>query len=194
MKKIIGIFSVLCVLAFAKTNAEECFASSPYYISAFGGANWLIFQDNRYVNIEHEIGFNGALALGYKINSCCRVEGEASYRINNLKRISYHIYNRHHYWHSGQTDSLSFMMNGYTDFHTNLCFTPYIGFGIGCSFARYSKHDSFNWDNSRFAGQAIVGVKKEIFAQTELGIEYRYFLSKPSFYEQSAGLSLTYNF
>jgi opacity protein-like surface antigen len=160
--------------------------NNTHYVSAFGGVNWLHLRKGNYAEIPP--GCAAAFAVGYRITPSCRIEGELGYRWNKIARLGDV---------KGDTQTYSCMANGYTDFDVGYWYTPYIGFGIGYAFNETTLDQSYSkrrFTDNDFASQAIVGVKAPIAEQIDLGFEYRYFVSKGNMHEQSAGLSLTYNY
>lgn len=199
MKKYVLSFAIaITTLINIQVCANESNERSHYYVSAFGGANWLQLRGD-YDFEAYRVGYVSALAFGYRLTPSCRFEGEVAYRRNQGKYVlrdydwGLPSYSTHF-----DAETLSFMINGYTDFDFNCWITPYIGFGAGYAIQRLAPRQSYlNFNitqHSCFAGQGIVGLKTSLSASTDLGLEYRYFLAKGSYHEQSAGVSLTYNF
>lgn len=206
MKKYLLLLTLI-ISTFAGANAQAyecctmpccenpcCYDGSQFYVSAYGAANWLNAHKRHHVSSHFDVGFTGALALGYKFNPLLRAEAEVAYRTNKLDHVKCY---GEKFRPSGYTDSCSIMLNGLWDIDLNQCFTPYLGLGVGYSFlnAKVSHHHvSASGNCNGVAGQAIVGVSTRVWCNTDLGIEYRYFLARSNYHEQSLGLSLRYGF
>lgn len=190
----------LFVSVFAYVNADCCSSSGNFYLKGFGGANWLHFHKDQ---TKFDLGYAGALAVGYRFNPNWSLEIEGSYRYNKLKNQSYDdILSGKTVHVQGHTDSLAIMTNGYFDINLNSCLTPYIGLGLGyysdrAKFSeRYGRLAGHRFTSSchGFAAQGILGVKTNLTEHVDLGLEYRYILARSNLHEQNVGLSLTYNF
>ena len=187
---------LLTATAIVQGQADEF--SNTRYVSAFGGLNWLHLRQGN--QAEFHPGYAAAFAVGYRITPSCRIEGELGYRWNKIANLEDITEGSRTYsleGVKGNTQTYSCMANGYTDFDLGYWFTPYVGFGVGVAFNELTfehRRGSKRFTNSAFASQAIVGAKAPIAEQIDLGFEYRYLVSKGDMREQSAGLSLTYNY
>ncbi len=216
MKKYISLFLLLAsTLTGAAVQAQPCYAAqqqcydapccpsdeccddSGVYLSAFGGANWLNRYKKHGITITNDVGYTGGAALGYRFNRNFRAEAEVAYRNNHVDSVKFFGIKDHPKAHM---DSISVMANGYYDFDLSTCFTPYVGVGIGYAHVKgHAAHPNMSdvtisSSDDRFAAQAIVGVSKRIFKNTDLGLEYRYFIAKTDYQTQSVNLSLRYAF
>lgn len=172
-------------------QSSDC--SGPY-VSAFGGANWLNQHKMHHVKSTYDVGYNGGAALGYRFNQNFRGEIEGAYRNNHLDKAKW---DGESVRVKGHTDTWSVMANGYWDINMNSYVTPYVGLGVGYAHVKAHFKDDYvsaKGSNSGVAGQVIVGASTRICHNTDLGLEYRYFLAKSNFHEQSVNLSLRYAF
>lgn len=213
MKKIISLFILLasaftanaiqaqpCSLATQPCYYDSCPSSCEeecgVYVSAFGGANWLSQHSKKHhVKSTYDTGYSVGGAVGYRFNPNFRVEGEVAYRYNHLDSLRGCYGDKIH--PKGHTSLTTLMVNAYYDFAIDACFTPYIGVGAGYAHTKaHFSHEGF-WakgtDNG-FAGQAIVGVSKRVYANTDLGLEYRYVAAYKYFHEQGVNVALRYAF
>jgi opacity protein-like surface antigen len=113
---------------------------------------------------------------------------------------------------SGKNSALSFMVNGLLDFGSDEGFSGYVGAGAGVARVKLSGYnvsadDFLNDTDSRFAWQAIAGVRYPVSSNVDVGLKYRYFNVKDvkvvdrvgaqyegTWRSHSALISLIYNF
>ncbi|RYE50364.1 MAG: porin family protein, partial [Rhizobiaceae bacterium] len=81
---------------------------------------------------------------------------------------------------SGKNKALSFMVNGLLDFGGEDGFSGYVGGGAGVARVKFSGYnvsgdDFLNDEDSRFAWQAIAGVRYPVSTNVDVGLKYRYF-------------------
>jgi len=204
--------SCLTALALIGASATSSWAAAPagWYVSGQAGAAW---QEDSSAggamsfNTESDPGFDVLGAVGRDLGNGFRVEGEVGYRQIDLSKLS--ISNDGGAGAAAGTGSLngvttsnvtggshvvSFMGNGYYDFHLpNTRLTPYIGGGIG--FARVEAND-LRANNAQlvsdsdvvFAYQAGGGVSYPLTPHTDAFLDYRYFATQdPSFTDSTGG-------
>lgn len=204
MKKLLALFSVAFCLAFASQGYSQCYecdvcddVDTGVYVGAFGGTNWLNFKNHHDVKGKFDVGYTGALSLGYKFHNGFRVEGEVSYRHNKLKSFDVGSLSMSDFHAKGHTTSTSIMGNVLYDFDFGSCVTPYIGAGIGYTnlHAKIEGHDNFS--HEKFSGsekglavQGIVGASYALCEKTAVGVEYRYFKAREHADDHSVGISL----
>ena len=201
-------FGLLCVpLALVLSPAQA--AEGPY-VSLQAGASFLSDADNAGggVSIESsfDTGFNVGGAIGYGIrNSGIRIEGEVSYRVNDLDNLTVTndggvgaalgvgSLNGLSLAADGDVSALSGMVNVFYDFQLANSVKPYVGGGIGV--ARLSINDAavlgitlVDDDDIVFAYQVGGGVGFEATPTTTIFLDYRYFATAdPSFSDVLAG-------
>jgi len=84
MKKLLACVAAT-ILAFTTTGANA--DDSPWYIGAFGGANWMDGDDSTFVlatDVEFETGRTVGGVLGHKFENSIRAEVELAYRDNGV--------------------------------------------------------------------------------------------------------------
>ncbi len=201
-------FGSLCAaLALVLSSAQ---AAEGQYVSLQGGASFLYDATNvgGGISIESvfDTGFNVAVAVGYGIrNSAIRVEGEVSYRRNDLDKLTITndggagvaagvgSLNGLSLAADGDVSALSGMVNAFYDFQLANSVKPYVGGGIGV--ARLSINDAavlgitvVDDDDIVFAYQVGGGVGFEATPTTTIFLDYRYFATAdPSFSDVLGG-------
>lgn len=141
---------VLPVTAFADEKADK---KKPAYISTSAGFS---IGTGDYTN-----GFVGTVALGGHFGDGWRAEVEYGYRaIGYQKRTGDGLERK-------ETETQSFMINGYRNMDTGHWLSPYLGLGIGTT-----KQKAIN-GSAGFAYQAMVGTTIESkLISTDLGFRY----------------------
>lgn len=210
MKKyIISAMSLMCgVLSTMNLQAYENTSNEGVYINFIGGANFLSFDKETQKNAsvlpelkldETKTGYLVGGAVGYKFSQVpVRVEGEYTYRNNNIfsgkitddlgEKVKYNV----------KTVSHTFMGNAYYDIETGTRFTPYVGLGAGVSRAdlRTNVHskeisaDAGVNGKTSFAMQAKAGVNYALCEKTEVGVEYSYLHNFKAKNMRNQGVSL----
>lgn len=191
------------VLGFAATSvhAQGFFYGGSPYLSVDVGVTWLDDADNTFKGTgdkfksEYDTGFTVGAAAGYDFNMW-RAEFEIAYRQNSLDKIKgvFDVDNGNGNGDivlaqvgtvesrsaGGDVSALSFMVNGYFDFHNQSPLTPYLGGGIGL--ARVSVNDLsvggekiVDDSDTVFAYQLAAGVGWEFMPNLILDLGYRYF-------------------
>jgi len=164
---------------------------SPFYISAFGGANWFKGKPS---NANFKPGYVVGGALGYRFNINMRAEVEFSYRYNKVNYVKLVGQREHVHAHA---KSYSGLANLYYDLPLDAGVTPYVGAGLGYTKLHgFAKKAGLTYKNSaeRFSYQAIAGIRKEFYSNLSLSVEYRAHRVHNNSYSQSVGGTLAYNF
>ena len=81
---------------------------------------------------------------------------------------------------SGKNSALSFMANALLDFGGEEGFSGYVGAGAGVARVKFSGYnvsgdDFLNDSDTKFAWQAIAGVRYPVSTNVDVGVKYRYF-------------------
>jgi opacity protein-like surface antigen len=171
---VIGLSSVLA--------ASTCFAKG--YISGNIGAVMVEDADLTGpaldasglsgVEVSFDTGFAGALAAGADAGPV-RIEGEFSYRINDMDEISGSFFGIPGSGPAnGEIESMSLLGNVIFDIGTNSPFTPFIGAGMGFSNVDM-EFEGVSEDDTVFAYQFIAGMGFKVSEVTSIDISYRYF-------------------
>jgi len=196
-KRLLMASSALALLA-STGNAD----AAGWYYSVFGGVN---LQEDAsgfrstlvpastftFYDIDAKTGFVMGAAVGAKVDEAItglRLEGEVSYRENNLGgRFSTGstVFGNFSGPHDGNVSTFALMANAWYEIDFGMGFTPYVGGGVG--WGRSTVKGSFSgvgllstvarydFDESGFVWQAGAGVKYPIADGVTLGVEYRYF-------------------
>lgn len=218
MKKLFTILlSTICLLTVSSAYSQyydqcvgqcvdpcvgQCNQSGNFYVGGFGGANWMNCNRIHGVKLNTKVGFTGGLSLGYAFDNGFRVEGEVSYRRNQLKDIHFK------YVTLSSSDvsklncsfhSWSYMANFLYDFHNVSCYcpniVPYLGIGVGYTQNHARAKDSysnqhFKAKDNGFAVQGIAGIGYRLTDSTTLAAEYRYFVGKEKVRDHGVTLAL----
>lgn len=245
MKKfLVLVSSVICLLTASNADAyqdcpdlcvsqctDPCFdpcvgecesSCGRFYAGAYGGASWLhvsvhttIGSHFKVHDLKTEIGYCGALSLGYKILNGffngVRLEGEISFRkhqLNTKKFTVNNFFDKHiQVKLDGNAYAWAYMANILYDMEQHWLpnFVPYVGLGIGYmqSKLKLNVHAKNNYDSGRvshghskngFAYQIIAGWGYNITDCIVLAVEYRYISTKDDFNDNSVGLALRKSF
>ena len=187
--KIIGLGMACAVALFAATASAQ--SSKGFYLGLGGGLNLLNDSDFNVlsgVNVDNEYdpGYVLSGAGGYDFGSVwsyggVRVEGEVSYRKNDVDVHSVAALGGDQAGSTGDASALGVMANVYHDFLPGNRLRPYIGGGIGFALVDFSDYgiaaipNVLDDDDTAFAWQAMAGVSYDITKQVSLGAEYRFF-------------------
>lgn len=130
-----AVLGILCL--FSSTPAD---AAQGWYISATGdyvkspaGFNYEP-SSNGFTDFKDGYGFTAA--LGYKLSNGFRLEGEAGYHLNRIRRFSLFALPLNTPA-SGAVKHLTGLANVYYDLDTHTPWTPYAGAGIGLAHTDY---------------------------------------------------------
>jgi len=156
--------------------------ASPY-LAANYGAVWLdetdFNSDSDDAEISHDQGYVYTVAVGYQYLKDKRIELEYSNRKNDADEIdgdsgSTSI--------NGDTTTSTFMINGFYDFFPGEKLTPFFGGGIGVANVELDADDIGTDKDDVFAYQLSLGLACEIFRNTKIDVQYRYFATeKPDY-------------
>ncbi|MEE9291195.1 MAG: OmpA family protein, partial [Alphaproteobacteria bacterium] len=147
------------------------------YVSGALGANWATDSDVSGAasgEIDFEVDTVGAVAFVYGFGNGLRLEGELSYRQNDVDDFSGAGL-------EGHANATGFMANLLYDIDVSPKFVPYVGLGAGAAIVEFDKvsplpaGDSTDDSETVFAWQAIAGVAIPIRDQLDLTFDYRYF-------------------
>ncbi|NQV43714.1 MAG: outer membrane beta-barrel protein [Rhodospirillales bacterium] len=143
-------------------------------------------------SVDLETGPAGVISIGTGLMENVRGEFELGFRSNDADSISGASA-------SGDTRSLSAMVNGFYDFDTGNNLTPYIGFGLGA--ARVTANGISPVSGTRvddadtgFAYQGIVGASYELNANWMATADYRYFSAPNLDFRSDSGTGLDSNY
>jgi len=128
-----------------------------------------------------DAGFGIGIVGGYDFG-LFRMEGELSYRKNNVDEIEIG------YWGNGSMDgdgditSTSLLVNGYFDMENNTRLTPYVGLGLGIANIAFNNVsalgiDLIDDDTTKTAAQLAVGFSYDVTDKVAIDFSYRYFFT-----------------
>ena len=120
---------------------------------------------------ERGLGFNHS--IGYQFKNSFSAELEFSYKDRDFRGVV-----------DGDMASKSFIANGIYSFNIREFYTPYVGYGIGCTFHEVNLHPSEKFHegfgsrtDTTLAYQLKMGVDMEFSRKLSLLVGYRYFTS-----------------
>ncbi|MGG5822131.1 outer membrane protein, partial [Falsiroseomonas sp. HW251] len=195
--------ALLAATVLALPVAAQAQPVTGLYVGAGAGVNWLSESDLKpqtpAVNaatgagkVSFNTGFVGVVSLGYGFGNGVRVEGEFSFRTNDVSGISGfpNINIPAPRTQNGDVQSYGFFANVFYDFNLgpNAFVYPYIGAGAGYVIQNWNSvtfrgpagaagpNITVDGDNNQFAWQAIAGLAFPIAAVPGLSLtaEYRY--------------------
>ena len=166
-----------------------------FYASLSSGLNFLDDSDfdiagGVEVENQYDTGFAISGAIGYATApvwdfGSLRLEGEISYRQNDIDVHSVAALGGDQPGSTGEATSLAFMANVYHDFLPGSDFRPYIGAGLGLASIEFSDYgiaavpDVLDDDDTAFAYQLIAGASYSFTLQLAATIDYRFFSAEP---------------
>jgi OOP family OmpA-OmpF porin len=172
-------------------------AAGGFYLGVHGGLTILEDADLAVDNpgaptldltLKTDRGWLAGAAAGYEWSSGVALEGELTYRKNELDKVKGMGANIDL---GGDENSWAAMANAYYHLHTGTPFTPYIGAGIGVAQltidAKPQGAAEFKDSDTQFAYQGIAGVSYALTNQLSLGLEYRYFATTDPNYSDNPG-------
>ncbi|WP_235785757.1 outer membrane protein, partial [Sphingomonas sp. PR090111-T3T-6A] len=194
-RKGINMRKLALVVALASTAlAGPAFAKDKaWYVGVEGGG--MIVEDSHYsiagtsdaLKVDQRTGFDVDGIVGYDFGMF-RVEGEAAYKraensgLTNSVTLDGVAPGNYRNSRTGNTSALSFMVNALLDFGDDKGISGYVGGGAGV--ARV-KADSWRFgadfpdlvddSDTRFAWQAIAGVRAPVTDKIDVGVKYRFF-------------------
>ena len=187
MKRLIVFLFISFIFLSSSAQAQN----RGYYVSGNAGVSLLsdakLESNNlKFGEFSFDPGFNVGVALGYNFGSL-RLEGEIAYHRNEMDEI---------FQNSlvigcpcvssidGSLSTLSYMINGYYDFHlANSGLVPYLGAGLGAATTKVDIGLSGDDTDIVFAYQVAGGVGYKINPNMTLTAGYRYFATTESEFE-----------
>lgn len=206
MLRTLVIATAITLIAVPVVGAE--LKGGPWYAGMQGGATILMDADNTGssgINIESEgdAGFAGGVFAGYKFGNGLRIEGEGTYRRNDLDTLTIandgglgvalggSSLNGMSASADGDVSSFSFMANVWYEPDVFRGLLPYIGGGIGVSHvsadASVSGVQIVDDSDTVFAGQAGTGVGYAITPDIVLALDYRFLITADPTFDDATG-------
>lgn len=176
MKKIMSIACAagLCCLATA-AQAQN------WYASGFGAMNYT--HDgavNGTANASYNLGFGLGGTVGYAMPNGLRLEGEISYRQNDIDSIG-------GFPSGGELDSWAFMGNAVYEINVQSAVKPHIGGGIGIVHGAVD-YGGVSYSDNQFGAQFIVGVDYKMAPDLSLVLDYHYLVTEDFGFGAGSGL------
>jgi outer membrane protein OmpA-like peptidoglycan-associated protein len=165
--------------------ATPAISPASFYVGIFGGAIFPLNSDIDGVIVpagtvaDWKTGYIAGATLGYIIGNGFRVELEGAYRRAGADRLLGQPA-------TGRISNITAMSNVLYDIPTGTIVTPYIGAGIGVSYAQVrdrrtaagltgAQSVNFSDHDVAFAYQGIAGVQVQLARDWIAGIDYRFF-------------------
>ncbi len=165
MRNCLGALAVMAAVLAAPAAAAET-----WYIGGLGGFNYTHegAVNGSGLEAEYDWGFVLGGYAGIYVKDNLRLEGELSYRTNDLDNAGGVT--------SGDVDTLALMANVFFDFKLESNIEPYLGAGLGIAEADYTI-SGIQYGDTVLALQLIGGAGIEIAPATQLTLDYRLFLT-----------------
>ncbi len=166
MRKSLG---ALVVTAAFLTTAPAC--AEQWYAGGYGGLNYTHDGSVNGAGVEasYELGFAFGAYAGFFVQENIRLEGELSYRSNDLE-------SRGGVAIGGEAEALALMVNALFDIKLQSAFQPHLGAGLGFAEVDY-RIGGLQYDDTVLALQLIFGAGIEIAPATDLTLDYRLFMT-----------------
>jgi OmpA-OmpF porin, OOP family len=139
------------------------------------------------VSVGHDYGFDGALFVGYDFGSF-RLEAEVAYKSADIEDVNSTLLLPGgaapglRAAGGGETTALSFMINAMLDFGDDDGLSGFIGGGAGVARVDFDNLRAFanqgaflDDSDTRFAWQAVAGVRQAITPNIDVHLRYRFF-------------------
>lgn len=213
MKKIYTLLLSACALAVFSTGQADPWEG--FYVEGFGGANFIQTSKHDDVKLNFRTGYVVGGAIGYRMCEGLRIEGEISYRYNQLKSfvVKNEEFDDVKFCTHGHLREVAYMANLIYDIDTccwDPCWTacgqifPYIGGGIGYGQQKLSGREEdedefliFDAGNRKngFAWQIIAGIGYDFSPCADISIEYRFHKGALNHvYNHMVGIAAKYHF
>jgi opacity protein-like surface antigen len=198
MKK---FFALLTAIAALTTFSSQAHAEGDFYVGALGAGNWISAGRFHCTRQSYSGGYAVAGFLGYRWCEGWRIEGEGSYRHNNLHRIKfdfgsscdscYDSFREETFCKKPILKQWAAMVNVLyemdpCEWNYFCCCIPYCGVGLGYAnqkihfnelfnheHGQRSEFDSLSRNESGFAWQVMVGIAYRITESVDVSVEYR---------------------
>ena len=163
---------LLALTMFIGLGVSAAFAAP--YVSGNVGAVWLEDTDigDDFGDVSFDTGFGITAAIGNAYENGLRGEVEFGYRTSDIDEFDSDFGSRSI---NGDVSTISLMINGYYDFMPKETICPFIGAGIGYANVEGDIDELGSEDDNVFAYQVAAGVAFAINPQTKIDVQYRYF-------------------
>lgn len=184
-----GVSATALVLGLAAAHAEDHASGeagydvwSDKYISLFGGVSLshdaVVLNDGVTENTSFDEGFTIGGAFGTYLTPALRAELELSYQRHGLDSFT-DDGNSASEPRGGHFESYNVLLNLWHDINVDAAFTPYVGAGIGASYAGMTLDDWQSGDKGdgfdpAFVSQFGAGVRFDLSDRSKLDLGYRF--------------------
>ena len=158
-----------------------CNAAQGPYLGVNGGVVSVNDIDLSGAEFRSDEGFDIGIVGGYDFG-LFRMEGELSYRKNNVDEIEIDYWGNGSMNGDGDITSTSLLVNGYFDMENNTGFTPYVGLGLGIANIAFNNVsalgiDLIDDDTTKTAAQLALGFSYDVTDKVVIDFSYRYFFT-----------------
>jgi opacity protein-like surface antigen len=176
MKKIV---TIVCAAALSCLGTMA--HAQNWYVSGFGAMNYT--HDgavNGSQNADYNLGFGLGGTVGYAMPNGLRLEGEISYRQNDIDSIGGAP-------SGGELDSWAFMGNAVYEFNVQSSVKPHIGGGLGVVRGAVD-YGGAEYTDTQFGAQFIAGVDYKVAPDLALVLDYHYLVTEDFGFGAGSGL------
>ena len=165
-----SVFVILLSTVFGLSASVACAAPC---MSANYGIVWLNDAETNFStldfdgDVKFDRGYLYTISVGYEYLKGDRIELEYGIRKNDVDEFSAYGYS---VGLSEDAKTTSFMLNGFHEFFPKEKLTPFVGGGIGIANVEFGSAD-----DDVFAYQLALGLACEIYKNTKVDLQYRYF-------------------
>lgn len=176
MKKFAVIVGV-CALVSTTGSAQ----AQNWYAGGYGAMNYAHDGNaNGNENVDYNLGYGIGGFVGYAMANGLRLEGELSYRVNEIDSVGGAPY-------GGDLSTFAAMGNLLYEFNVQSSIKPHIGGGLGLVFGTID-FGGVEYDDTEPAAQFIVGADYKVSPDLAIVIDYRYLISDDFGFGAGAGL------
>jgi opacity protein-like surface antigen len=163
---------LLALTMFIGLGVSAAFAAP--YVSGNVGAVWLEDTDieDDFSDVSFDTGFGITAAIGNAYENGLRGEVEFGYRTSDMDEFDSDFGSGSI---NGDVSTFSLMLNAFYDFMPKETICPFIGAGIGYANVEGDIDELGSEDDDVFAYQVAAGVAFAINPQTKIDVQYRYF-------------------
>jgi len=190
MKDNIIVMIFVFVLGGSFFTSGFCASEGPY-AGISGNAVFVSDIDIDNIELQFDSGFGIGLIGGYDFGRY-RVEGELTYRKNDVDQIEIESQSAGSIDADGDISTTSFMVNGYLDYENKTPITPYVGLGLGISIISFNDItiagiDFVDDDAARLAAQLSAGLGYSVSDSLIIDLGYRYMITDEIDFEDDSG-------
>lgn len=163
MNKVV-MFAIVTMALAAGSSAAQ---AQNWYVSGYGAMNYTHDGNaNGNDKMVYDLGYGVGGTAGYAMPNGLRLEGEIAYRSNGIDTIN-------GFSVGADMTSWAFMGNALYDFNVQSSVRPHIGGGLGVVRGTVET-GNFEFSDTVFAAQFIVGVDYNVAPDLALTIDFRH--------------------